>query len=64
MILVRSVLLSLGVVGVLYFTIQLVAKTFWLTMIQEFDLTLIYWLIEVLRNNNLEHTVTFTGIML
>ena len=64
MILVRGGLLSLGAVFVLLCTFLLAAKIFWWTMIQEFDPTWIFLLLEVLKNSNFGHTVISAGITL
>jgi hypothetical protein len=57
-------LLTLGVVFVLLFTTQLVARTFWWTMIEELDPILLNFLLEVIKNRSSAPTVTSTGITL
>jgi hypothetical protein len=50
-------LLSLGVVFALFFTTVLVAKIFWLTMIQTLDQILTSYLLEALKSKSFGHTV-------
>ena len=57
-------LLTLGAVCVLLFTTLLAAKIFWLVMIQEFDPTWIFLLLEAIRNNNSGHTAISVGMTL